>query len=78
MPATDPETLGLAGAIAETVREVCKITHDHGGQGYIDGANMNAQVGLCRPGDIGADHHIKQVGKRAALGKASSRLLPYL
>ncbi len=32
-----------------------QIVHAHGGQVYMDGANMNAQVGLCRPGDIGAD-----------------------
>ncbi len=43
------------GVFEETVREVCKITHEAGGQVYMDGANMNAQVGLCRPGDIGAD-----------------------
>lgn len=43
------------GVFEETVREVCKITHDHGGQVYLDGANMNAMVGLARPGDIGSD-----------------------
>ncbi|WP_010140731.1 aminomethyl-transferring glycine dehydrogenase [Oceanicola sp. S124] len=43
------------GVFEETVREVCKITHDHGGQVYIDGANMNAMVGLARPGDLGGD-----------------------
>ena len=43
------------GVFEETVREVCQITHDHGGQVYIDGANMNAMVGLVRPGDIGGD-----------------------
>ncbi len=43
------------GVFEETVREVCQIVHDHGGQVYIDGANMNAQVGLCRPGDFGGD-----------------------
>src|SRR5690606_24086695 len=37
------------------IREICQIVHDHGGQVYLDGANMNAQVGLCRPGDYGAD-----------------------
>jgi len=37
------------------VRRICQIVHTHGGQVYMDGANMNAQVGLCRPGDIGAD-----------------------
>jgi len=39
----------------ETVHEVCAITHEHGGQVYIDGANMNAMVGLSRPGDLGGD-----------------------
>ncbi len=43
------------GVFEEGIREVCKIIHDRGGQVYMDGANMNAQVGLCRPGDIGAD-----------------------
>ncbi|TMV15173.1 aminomethyl-transferring glycine dehydrogenase [Arenibacterium halophilum] len=43
------------GVFEETVREVCDITHDHGGQVYIDGANMNAMVGLSRPGDLGGD-----------------------
>ena len=39
----------------EHIREICDIVHDHGGQIYLDGANMNAQVGLSRPGDYGAD-----------------------
>ena len=43
------------GVFEETIRQVCKIVHTHGGQVYMDGANMNAMVGLCRPGDIGAD-----------------------
>ncbi|MFB2593366.1 aminomethyl-transferring glycine dehydrogenase [Paracoccus sp. p4-l81] len=43
------------GVFEETVREVCQITHDHGGQVYIDGANMNAMVGLVQPGAIGGD-----------------------
>ncbi|HJU65533.1 MAG TPA: aminomethyl-transferring glycine dehydrogenase, partial [Gemmatimonadaceae bacterium] len=43
------------GVFEEAIREVCQIVHDHGGQVYMDGANMNAMVGLCRPGDIGAD-----------------------
>ena len=43
------------GVFEETVREVCQVTHDHGGQVYIDGANMNAMVGLSRPGDFGGD-----------------------
>ncbi|AWI82404.1 glycine dehydrogenase (aminomethyl-transferring) [Alloyangia pacifica] len=43
------------GVFEETVRDVCAITHEHGGQVYIDGANMNAMVGLSRPGDLGGD-----------------------
>lgn len=43
------------GVFEETVTEVCDIVHQHGGQVYIDGANMNAMVGLSRPGDLGGD-----------------------
>jgi glycine dehydrogenase len=43
------------GVFEETVTEVCQITHHAGGQVYIDGANMNAMVGLSRPGDLGGD-----------------------
>jgi glycine dehydrogenase len=43
------------GVFEESIREICDIVHAHGGQVYMDGANMNAMVGLCRPGDIGAD-----------------------
>ena len=43
------------GVFEEGIREICRIVHDNGGQVYLDGANMNAQVGLCRPGDYGAD-----------------------
>ncbi len=43
------------GVFEGTVKEVCQITHDHGGQVYIDGANLNAMVGLSRPGDLGGD-----------------------
>jgi glycine dehydrogenase len=49
---TYPSTHGVFEA---AVKEICQIVHEHGGQVYMDGANMNAQVGLCRPGDIGAD-----------------------
>jgi glycine dehydrogenase len=49
---TYPSTYGV---FEEGIRRVCDIVHQHGGQVYMDGANMNAQVGLCRPGDIGAD-----------------------
>jgi glycine dehydrogenase len=43
------------GVFEESIREICDIVHEHGGLVYMDGANMNAMVGLCRPGDIGAD-----------------------
>jgi len=43
------------GVFEESIVEVCAIVHKYGGQVYMDGANMNAMVGLCRPGDIGAD-----------------------
>ena len=43
------------GVFEETVREVCDITHAHGGQVYMDGANLNAMVGLSKPGEIGSD-----------------------
>ncbi len=43
------------GVFEESVAEFCRITHENGGQVYIDGANLNALVGLARPGDIGGD-----------------------
>ncbi|EGC36024.1 glycine dehydrogenase [Dictyostelium purpureum] len=43
------------GVFEEGAKDMCDIVHRYGGQVYMDGANMNAQVGLCRPGDIGAD-----------------------
>src|SRR3989449_1728189 len=43
------------GVFEPTIREICDIVHAHGGQVFMDGANMNAQCGLCRPGDYGAD-----------------------
>ena len=43
------------GVFEEGVRAICDLIHQHGGQVYLDGANMNAQVGVCRPGDYGAD-----------------------
>jgi glycine dehydrogenase len=43
------------GVFEEHISEICDIVHDHGGQVYLDGANLNAQVGLARPGDYGAD-----------------------
>jgi glycine dehydrogenase len=43
------------GVFESAVRKICEVVHAHGGQVYMDGANMNAQVGLVRPGDIGAD-----------------------
>ncbi len=49
---TYPSTHGVFEA---SVREICQIVHAHGGQVYIDGANMNAMVGLCQPGQFGGD-----------------------
>ncbi|MEZ0312477.1 MAG: aminomethyl-transferring glycine dehydrogenase [Myxococcota bacterium] len=49
---TYPSTYGV---FEEGIREVCDIVHSNGGQVYMDGANLNAQVGLARPGEIGAD-----------------------
>lgn len=49
---TYPSTHGVFEA---RIRDICDIVHRYGGQIYLDGANMNAQVGLCRPGDFGAD-----------------------
>lgn len=49
---TYPSTYGI---FEESVKEICDIVHQHGGQVYMDGANMNAQVGLTSPGLIGAD-----------------------
>ena len=43
------------GVFEEDIREVCEVVHEHGGLVYLDGANLNAQVGLARPGDYGAD-----------------------
>ena len=43
------------GVFEESIKDICAIVHEHGGQVYLDGANMNAMVGLCRPGDIGGD-----------------------
>ncbi len=43
------------GVFESTVKDVCKLIHDHGGMVYIDGANLNAMVGLCKPGQFGGD-----------------------
>ncbi|MBN4075143.1 MAG: glycine dehydrogenase (aminomethyl-transferring) [SAR86 cluster bacterium] len=43
------------GVFEEGIRELCEIVHDHGGQVYMDGANLNAMVGLCQPGKFGGD-----------------------
>ncbi len=43
------------GVFEESIKEICAIIHANGGQVYMDGANLNAQVGLCRPGELGAD-----------------------
>lgn len=43
------------GVFEESIKDICALIHANGGQVYMDGANMNAQVGLCSPGEIGAD-----------------------
>ena len=43
------------GVFEESIKEICQIVHENGGQVYMDGANLNAQLGLCSPGEIGAD-----------------------
>uniref|UniRef100_A0A4W6EKK1 glycine dehydrogenase (aminomethyl-transferring) n=1 Tax=Lates calcarifer TaxID=8187 RepID=A0A4W6EKK1_LATCA len=52
MMITYPSTFGV---FEEHIRDICDLIHENGGQVYLDGANMNAQVGLCRPGDYGSD-----------------------
>ena len=49
---TYPTTYGV---FEERIREICHAVHEHGGQVYMDGANMNAQIGLCKPGHFGTD-----------------------
>ncbi|ADI66011.1 aminomethyl-transferring glycine dehydrogenase [Trichormus azollae] len=77
------------GVFEEAIQDICAIVHNHGGQVYMDGANMNAQVGICRPGDIGADvchlnlHKtfcIPHGGGGPGMGPigVSSHLLPFL
>jgi glycine dehydrogenase len=77
------------GVFEEQVREICAVVHERGGLVYLDGANMNAQVGLCRPGDYGADvchlnlHKtfcIPHGGGGPGMGPiaVSARLAPYL
>ncbi|KAK1758092.1 glycine cleavage system P-protein-domain-containing protein [Echria macrotheca] len=52
MMITYPSTYGV---FEPEIKQVCRIVHEFGGQVYMDGANMNAQIGLCSPGEIGAD-----------------------
>ncbi|RKO84899.1 glycine cleavage system P-protein-domain-containing protein [Blyttiomyces helicus] len=49
---TYPSTYGV---FEDGIKEACRIVHEHGGQVYMDGANLNAQMGLCKPAEIGAD-----------------------
>ncbi|HET9947538.1 MAG TPA: aminomethyl-transferring glycine dehydrogenase [Longimicrobiales bacterium] len=77
------------GVFEEGIREACRIVHEHGGLVYLDGANLNAQVGLARPGDYGADvchinlhktFAIPHGGGGPGMGPicVSERLAPYL
>ncbi|SEA38901.1 glycine dehydrogenase [Arachidicoccus rhizosphaerae] len=83
---TYPSTYGI---FEESIREICQIIHDNGGQVYMDGANMNAQVGYTAPGHIGADvchlnlhktFAIPHGGGGPGVGPicAKKHLLPYL
>jgi glycine dehydrogenase len=83
---TYPSTYGV---FEESIREICQITHDHGGLVYLDGANMNAQIGYTSPGVIGADvchlnlhktFAIPHGGGGPGMGPicANDRLAPYL
>ena len=77
------------GVFEESIVEAAEIIHSHGGQVYMDGANLTAQVGLCRPGDFGIDvchlnlhktfcipHGGGRAGRRADRGRGASRGLP--
>ena len=60
------------GVFEEHIRDICDIVHSHGGQVYLDGANMNAQVGLSRPGDYGADVSTSICTRRSASRMAAA------
>ena len=60
------------GVFEEHIREICEIVHDHGGQVYLDGANMNAQVGLSRPGDTAPMSAISICTRRSAFRTAAA------
>ena len=66
------------GVFESTIADICDLIHENGGQVYLDGANMNAQVGLCRPGDYGyvimAHQHIVPLSQeKACIFKAFCR-----
>nr|CAG8469024.1 14914_t:CDS:10 [Entrophospora candida] len=65
---TYPSTFGV---FEDTVVEACDIIHKHGGQVYMDGANLNAQIGLCKPADIGGGPGVGPIGVK-------SHLVPFL
>jgi glycine dehydrogenase len=63
------------GVFEEAIKDICKTIHDNGGQVYMDGANLNALVGLARPGEFGPDvSHMIIAAKRKALAKQVTRL----
>ena len=67
------------GVYEESVVEICQIIHDNGGQVYMDGANMNAQVGVSKPGLIGSDVSHLNLHKTFAIphGGGWARYGPY-
>ena len=76
------------GVFEQNVREICEIVHAHGGQVYVDGANMNAMVGLTAPGQFGGDvshlnlhktfciPHGGGGGRRSGRGRRAPREVP--
>ena len=65
------------GVYEEGIRDICRIIHENGGQVYMDGANLNAQIGIMQPAEVGADvlHmnlHKTSVSLTAAAVRASA------
>src|SRR3546814_19038451 len=62
------------GVFETRIREICDLVHDHGGQVYLDGANLNALVGVAKPGEFGADvSHLNLHKTFCQIGRASCR-----
>ncbi len=87
----DHEPVDARRVRGQNVREICEIVHAHGGQVYVDGANMNAMVGLTAPGQFGGDPCLapesagqdllhsarrRRTGRRSGRGRCASRAIP--